>query len=322
MNPLISELFVLVLFVAVLVVIALWSLKAIWRTVQSIRKKRKIAPLDILGVLTGLAIAACVSYGVFIEPNDLEVTRWTIYSKKLAANPDRPSIRIVHISDLHCDSQPRLEPRLYPTIKSLHPDIIVFSGDSINCREGLPIFRKCMQELSTIAPTYVGLGNHDSRQWPNVNILGETKVKNLKGQIEKLSLHGMPICVTGVPVDRESLGTANLTKLPKDNFNIYVYHYPCAAEALSKYNIDLLCTGHTHGGQVRLPFYGAIITRSPTGKQFEAGMYHVNNTWLSVTRGVGLEGSWAPRVRFLCRPEVTVINITGDEQWRLSQADN
>ena len=61
---------------------------------------------------------------------------------------------------------------------------------------------------------------------------------------------------------------------------------------------------------MRLPFYGAIITRSRLGKQFEAGAYKVGTTWAYVNRGIGMEGGLVPRVRFLTPPEVTVIEIT------------
>ena len=315
------ELFVVILFAAAIVLVSLWAIFSGWRTYKNIRKRNKPSVVDSFGVLAGIGVLACVIYGTFIEPYQLETSFWTIQSNKLKASPNA-SIRVVHISDLHCDAEPRVEPRLAPTIKALKPDVIVFSGDCINCREGLPIFRTCLNQLSKIAPTFVSMGNHDARQWPDVDILGKSSVINLNGQIEKLNLHGLPVCVTGVSVDKESAGINTLKQLSKDNLNIYVYHYPFAADALSNFNIDLLCTGHTHGGQVRLPLYGAIVTSCPTGKRFEAGMYHVKNTWMSVTRGIGMEGSLAPRVRFLCAPEITVIDITGTKNRIVSSPRN
>jgi uncharacterized protein len=74
-------------------------------------------------------------------------------------------------------------------------------------------------------------------------------------------------------------------------------------------NIDLYLCGHTHGGQIRLPFYGAIVTSSVTGKEFEKGLYSTGRTNLYVSAGVGLEGKSAPRMRLLCRPEAIFWTI-------------
>ncbi len=70
--------------------------------------------------------------------------------------------------------------------------------------------------------------------------------------------------------------------------------------------------GHTHGGQIALPFYGALMTLSRYGKRFEGGLYQVGPTPLHVRRGIGMEGGWVPRVRFCARPEMTVLELTGN----------
>ena len=84
---------------------------------------------------------------------------------------------------------------------------------------------------------------------------------------------------------------------------------PSGVNAAAENGADLCLAGHIHGGQVRLPWYGAIVTLSKTGKKYEAGLYRVKDTWLYVNRGIGMEGSCAPRVRFNCRPEVTVLDM-------------
>ncbi len=73
---------------------------------------------------------------------------------------------------------------------------------------------------------------------------------------------------------------------------------------LESKNIDLMLAGHTHGGQVRLPLAGAIFTGSLYGRKLQSGEYWFYNTILYITRGIGLEGLGAPRVRFLCPPEL------------------
>jgi predicted MPP superfamily phosphohydrolase len=90
---------------------------------------------------------------------------------------------------------------------------------------------------------------------------------------------------------------------------VFLYHFSDLVESLKRVNVDLYLSGHTHGGQVALPFYGAIITLSKFGKKYESGMYRVGETILYVNRGIGLEPRPAPQIRFLARPEITVFDI-------------
>jgi hypothetical protein len=80
-------------------------------------------------------------------------------------------------------------------------------------------------------------------------------------------------------------------------------------EDLNGTNVDLYLAGHTHGGQIALPFYGAIITLSKFGKKYESGEYRVGNTILYVNRGLGLAGGFNPKMRFFARPEITVFDL-------------
>ncbi len=93
-------------------------------------------------------------------------------------------------------------------------------------------------------------------------------------------------------------------------FTVLLHHTPDLAPQAAKAGVDLQLSGHTHGGQVRLPLIGALYTSSLYGKKFEQGRRQVDGMTLYVTRGIGLEGRGAPRVRLLCRPEVTVWEIS------------
>jgi predicted MPP superfamily phosphohydrolase len=221
-------------------------------------------------------------------------------------------LRIVHLSDLHSESQVHLEQKIPLVVAALKPDVIVFTGDSINSMDALPIFKRCMTELARIAPTFAVYGNHDSRDRRNVSFFGGTGVKALNGKSATIDFEGKKIWIGGVAIDREWLIPAMFKNMPKDAYSMYLYHFPAGIETASEHNVDLCLTGHTHGGQVRLPLYGAVITRSKFGKQYEAGLYKVGNTNMYVNRGIGMEGGFSPRVRFLCLPEITVINVEGE----------
>jgi predicted MPP superfamily phosphohydrolase len=94
-------------------------------------------------------------------------------------------------------------------------------------------------------------------------------------------------------------------------FTILLQHSPDLMADAVRERFDLYLAGHTHGGQIALPFYGALITYSRYGKKYEAGLYHEGSTTLYVNRGIGFAHQPMPEARFLARPEVTVIELLG-----------
>jgi len=105
-----------------------------------------------------------------------------------------------------------------------------------------------------------------------------------------------------------------------DRFTILLYHSPDLAPDAAQMGIDLQLSGHTHGGQVRLPLYGALYASSIYGKRFEMGLRRVGALQVYTSRGIGLEGMGAPRVRFLCPPEIVLFEIVGEKDHQTSEA--
>lgn len=101
-----------------------------------------------------------------------------------------------------------------------------------------------------------------------------------------------------------------MSKAPGDAYKIFLYHYPDGIRAASAKGLDLFLAGHTHGGQIRLPFYGALVTASTLGKQFEYGHYVVGKTHMNVSSGIEMTGL---PVRFLTPPEVAVIDVVPEK---------
>jgi len=215
----------------------------------------------------------------------------------------------VLISDLHSDGKSRLEERIPGIIAKENPDIILFTGDCVNSSEGLAVFKKCMTRLAELAPTFAVRGNWDTAFWRDLDLFGGTGISELNGLGIDLEIRGATVSINGLAVGNEAQIDKVLGQKPLGPFTLFLYHYPDEIDAVSSHGIDLYCAGHTHGGQVRLPWYGALITLSKFGKQYEAGLYRKGETLLYVNRGIGMEGGYAPRVRFCARPEVTVIDI-------------
>jgi predicted MPP superfamily phosphohydrolase len=135
------------------------------------------------------------------------------------------------------------------------------------------------------------------------------QVASLAWQGCRLQIVGME-CSYDIDADGQKLDGL-LENGDGDAFTVLLYHTPDLMPAASKRGVDLYLAGHTHGGQLRLPLYGAMVTASFHGKRYEMGAYEEGRTLLYVSRGVGLEGKGAPRARFLCPPEIGLVTLSG-----------
>ncbi len=255
--------------------------------------------LAVIGII-------CFLYGYFIEPYRIEVTKYQIRTAKLS----HESFRIVHISDLHCDKKPLSEKSMVEIVNNLEPDIIVFTGDAVNRPSALPLFKETMNSLKASLGKVAVYGNWETSHWPGLDFYSGTDVKLLEADILQFSKNGESITVAGLNCDKHIMVADGLwKKLSGDDFNVFVFHFSDLVEYMDEYDVDLYLCGHTHGGQIALPFYGALVTMSKFGKMYEAGMYSIGDMILYVNRGIGMDAFPAPRVRFLARPEVAVFDI-------------
>jgi predicted MPP superfamily phosphohydrolase len=117
-------------------------------------------------------------------------------------------------------------------------------------------------------------------------------------------------CSHDIEVDTFRLDKA-LASAPSSTFKLLLYHSPDLILEAAKRQVDLYLGGHTHGGQLRLPVLGPIVTGSVYGHKYDAGLFKEDDTWMYVSRGLGLEGAGMPRARFLCRPEIVYLELEG-----------
>ena len=268
--------------------------------------------LGLRRFILGLAAlgALCILYGFNVEPHWLEVTHVRLASPKFPAG-SRP-FRLVLFGDTHMTRVAGLEERLPDLIAAEKPDAILFAGDSMNSSWALARFKRLQVRLSQIAPTFTVKGNWDGGYWQDKDIFGKTGVHELTGDAVKLTkTAGTEVWLAGAPAfDRQAIGPAlqALADRPQA-YTVFLYHMPDEADEVARNKVDLFCTAHTHGGQIALPFYGALITYSKFDKRFERGLFRVDHTWMYVNRGIGLARWPQPRARFFARPELTVIEI-------------
>lgn len=275
----------------------------------------------IIPAIINLSLSTLIAYACLIEPFALKVSRIDMTFRKLS--PKAPPIRVLQIADIHLERTTKRERKLLTLVKSLQPDLILMTGDYLNLsyigeKTAIEHARLLIQEMDApygvyavpgtplVDPPEVMSGIFDGLE---VKVL-ENESASVTIAVQEIHLVGM--CCTGnLEIDRLRLERA-LAAVPSGAFKILLCHMPDLLDEAAAQGIDLYLAGHTHGGQLRLPFYGALITSSNHGKRYEMGLFQKGETYLYVSRGVGLEGLAAPRARFLCPPEVTLFTLRGN----------
>lgn len=258
----------------------------------------------LLHILTGIGLL-CILWGYFVEPRRLQTTFITLQTAKVTGT----SIRIVQISDLHCDRKPRLEPRLPEEINRLHPDLVVFTGDALNDRAALPLLRQTLSAISAPLGKFAVRGNVDNRLFRNVPLFEGTGFVELSMNALVLEKDGQSFGLCGIDHAEGRRSRQAIQHLRPERFNILLFHNTDLVDYLGDDPVDLYLCGHTHGGQIALPFWGALVTQSLQGKKYEAGLYRKDSFYIYVNRGIGMTGGWAPPIRFGAPPEIAVFDI-------------
>lgn len=284
----------------------------VWRRVLRAKLARVVIPIWVLN----LALLAGEVYGMYIEPFNLGVTQ---VSLSLPASIDPAPIHIVQLADLHVERTTKRERAMLAMVEQLKPDLILMTGDYLNLSyigdaTARRDARDILSQLHAPYGVYAVRGTVDNDDDVQALFGGLDNITMLQDQMAQLDIAGQKIYLVGVSDleperDRASL-RALISRLPPGAFSILMYHNPDLIETASELGVNIYLAGHTHGGQVRLPWYGAIMTSSRYGKRYEAGLYQVGPTRLYVSRGIGMEGMIMPRVRFLCPPEIVELSLT------------
>ena len=268
--------------------------------------------LQLFGTFTFL-------WGALVEPFALSVTRQSVGTPQSAV--DALPLRLLHLSDFHVERLTRREPYVLRLIDDMRPDLIVITGDYLNLSyvddpTARAEARKILQELQAPLGVFATLGSPpvDPRA-TTPSLFDGLDIRLLRDEVAVLKLaDGRKISLIGMDCehDLDSDGAAFeslIKRVPPKSACVLLYHSPELMPLVQHYPVDLYLCGHTHGGQFRAPQYGAILTSSITGKQYEMGRYDENGTTLYVSRGIGLEGLSAPRMRLLCRPEIILWDV-------------
>jgi predicted MPP superfamily phosphohydrolase len=273
-----------------------------------------------LALLAQLLGTAALVWGSMVEPAQLQLTNLAVTTDRLPSGA-RPW-RLLHISDIHLERLGRREKQLLQHVRELEPDAILLTGDYTNLSynrdpQTHAQIRQLLSQLSAPHGVYATLGSMSVDLRDVVPpLLSGLPVTLLRCDWHPIGEGDSQIVVLGLDcthhICRDGRRLETLAaEAPADVARILLYHSPELMPQATAHKLDLYLCGHTHGGQVRLPLAGALLTSSKLGRQYVMGLYRRGRTHLYVSRGVGLEGLSAPRVRFLCRPEITLITLTG-----------
>lgn len=257
--------------------------------------------------------AAGLLYAREIEPRWLEVRRLSLVLPRLA--PEFDGYTVVQLGDIHLDdwAKPRRLTRLTEKVNALRPDLISLTGDFLSYSAGGATPRSLTGALGRLrAPDgcLAVLGNHDYLADAEVvrRCLSEAGVRELANDVRTIRRGGAALHVAGVDDLMEGRSRLDLVldRLPEAGAAILLAHEPDFADASAATGrFDLQLSGHSHGGQVRVPLLKHLVL-PPFSQRYTSGLYEVGGMLQYTNRGLG---SVKLRLRFLCRPEITVLTL-------------
>ncbi|HJN75066.1 MAG TPA: hypothetical protein QGF58_14150 [Myxococcota bacterium] len=253
--------------------------------------------------LGALPLCAVAIDAFFVEPTALEVSHVEIHTSKVS-----DPLRIALVADIQTDEVGPYEREVLEAVAAQEPDLVLYAGDYIQA----PTEDTAEEHLRLNNALRIGgLGDYpgvavegdiDRSGWESV--FDGTSVSTSTGRHE---LAGLVVTAW----DSDDSRSDSLHHPKETAFHVALGHSPDFV--LSKgLDADLVVAGHVHGGQVQLPLFGPLMTLSRLPRDQTHGHTVLGDTHLVVSRGVGLERRDAPRLRFLCRPEVVIIHLVPD----------
>ena len=280
---------------------------------------------SIIARVIAILVVFSFVFGLFTLYDNfrLDVDYYEISSTEISECFD--GFKIMHLSDFHSRGSSVVQKQIFDTLEEVKPDIIVFTGDLIDCRTvDVDTAIGFAQRLVGVTEVYYVMGNHESNfliedQWGYIDFmerLRATGVRVLTNESVTLTGNdGSEIYVHGIDdpyhaKDRVDLKLATdymCSSIEKgDGFNILLAHHPEQVDVYAKYGFDLVYSGHAHGGQITLFGLGVFAPDQDTFPEYTSGKYVVDNTTMLLSRGIGY--SLAP-IRAFCAPHIIVTEL-------------
>jgi len=259
-----------------------------------------------------LLLAACV---VCDSKYNIKVTHYQLSFENIPQEFN--GFRIVHISDLHGMEFGKDNERLIKLVAGQNPDMIAITGDMAENLPEMQVLEKLLDGIGQLAPTYYVTGNHEwgGKVVPEIRELMENHgIEYLDNEYKTIERKGELIVVAGVDdpngwadmIRPEELAERLRTEYP-ENFTVFLGHRNYWVEKYPELPVDLILSGHAHGGIVRLPLVGGLFNTSHRlGAEYEKGLYYSESYVMEVSCGLG---NSIPVPRLFNRPELVVIEL-------------
>lgn len=281
-------------------------------------------------ILTFLAIYAIWQS---LELQKFRVTEYVVKTEKI-----QKEIRIAVIADLHCHEYGKENERLLKAIKHERPDVILIPGDMIISAhtEKYAISLNFLQKISKVAPVYFSNGNHESRvdrlQSPYYDIY-----RKYRSEMENMGIHILnneeasclinenQCIIYGVDIPLECYEKGTINPLPsgflnkelgqcsREKFSVLLAHNPAYCEDYAAWGADLILSGHMHGGLIRIPGIGSVV--SPQFKLFpkyDAGRFEIGKSTAVISKGLGTHTF---HIRIFNRAELVIIEVKPNKNY-------
>jgi len=264
------------------------------------------------------AAAGTLGYAKFIEAERLQASHLTVPVSKGTRAP----LKLLHLSDLHASHVVSLQYIESAIFRALQwkPDLICLTGDFVTARfERAQEYVRVLRRLSSAAPCHAVLGNHDGGVWAGgyggyadcgwiSEVLRESQIDILHNTSTTVQAREWKINLVGVgdcwaeQLDSE----AAFRGVDQSRPTVLLSHNPDTKDELIRHDWQLMLSGHTHGGQLRVPWLGATPFAPVKDKRFVEGLHHWEDRWLHITKGIGTVYG----LRINCPPEVSLLTLT------------
>ena len=281
--------------------------------------------MKIIGII--ILLIGCIVLWQHLELKKFQITSYEYRTKKITQ-----SVKFAVVADLHAHVYGRDNDILIQKIKEQKPDIILVPGDMIVSRypETYETAYQTFEKLTEIAPVYFSNGNHESRvskvpvMQTEAFLEYENRVRKLGVHIlnnasEEVILHGGKFCISGLEIPLECYGKGSYEPLPEhfirdvlgdakqDSVQILMAHNPMFAKEYAEWGADVSVCGHTHGGLVRIPGIGSVISpQFELFPKYDAGEFNFGDRKVYVSKGLGTHTF---HIRVFDRAEVLMIGL-------------
>jgi predicted MPP superfamily phosphohydrolase len=293
----------------------------------------------VSALLVGLAgaAAAALAYGSLVERHWYALRRHRVPCLPEGSRP----IRLLHLSDLHFRRSQRRKRAFVEGLAATRPDLLVCTGDFLDEPGAVAVTAEALASIRPGAPALFVLGSHDyyaSRPSNPLRYLRGPAARRLPDErwrenpwrelVATLEARGWQLLLNReIAIELEGVGRVEVVGLDDPHLDrhdlsvarpragaglrLAVVHSPDPAPELAALGYDLIVAGHTHGGQLRVPGLGALVTNSRIPRRMARGLHRLGGAWLHVSAGLGTS-VYAP-VRFSCRPEACLLDLVPRE---------